>query len=169
MDIKWIGAVLIIAASGGFGFSLTAAHRREEASLRSFIRALDFMVSELCFRATPLPALCRMAAGECEKSIEKVLSGLADNLDQNVSPDAAECLESAMQEVALPALTQQNLRLLASSLGRFDLDGQLKGLESVRASCRTDLDKLTSDREMRFRNYQTLSLCAGAALAILLI
>ena len=55
MDYKWIGAVLIISACGGFGFSLICTHRREEATLRSLASALDYMVSELHFKATPNP------------------------------------------------------------------------------------------------------------------
>ena len=68
-----------------------------------------------------------------------------------------------------PPLTRDNLILLGESLGRFDINGQLKGLESVRSSCRTALDSMTENREVRLRNYQTLGLCAGAALAIILI
>jgi hypothetical protein len=54
-------------------------------------------------------------------------------------------------------------------MGRFDLEGQLNGLEAVRTRCRDWLDELISGREVRLRNYQTLGLCAGAALVILFI
>ena len=58
---------------------------------------------------------------------------------------------------------------MGSSLGRFDLEGQLQGLESVRIYCREQLDELSKDRDVRLRSYQTLGLCAGAALAILFV
>ena len=54
-------------------------------------------------------------------------------------------------------------------IGRFDLEGQLQGLESVRVYCRDQLDNLAKDRDVRLRSYQTLGLCAGAALAILFV
>jgi hypothetical protein len=54
-------------------------------------------------------------------------------------------------------------------MGKFDIDGQINGLEAVRSLCRRMLDELTSGREVRLRNYQTLGLCAGAALVILFI
>ncbi len=169
MDFKWIGAVLIISACGGFGFSLCISHRREERMLRILVRTLDFMASELHFRATPLPDLCRLAAAEAKGIVGQVFSNLGKAMEEQVSPDVSACMAKATQNLELPPLTLQNFLLLGSSLGRFDLEGQLKGLETVRAACRSDLENLSTNRDTRLRNYQTLSLCAGAALAILLI
>jgi stage III sporulation protein AB len=169
MDIKWYGAILIISACGGFGFTLSAAHRREEKSLKTLINILDFMASELHFRGTPLPDLCRMAAGENRGGIGKVFTLLALELDQNRNPDVQSCMESALSNMDIPRVTLENLHNLGNALGRFDLEGQLNALLLVRDSCRKSLEQLTSDREQRLRNYQTISLCAGAALAILLV
>ena len=169
MGFKWIGAILIISACGGFGFMLALSHRQEEKSLRSLIGALDFMVSELHFRETPIPELCRRAAGECGHGVGLVLFSLAEELDQNRYPNVDVCMDRALSGRDLPPVTLQNLHLLGSSLGRFDLEGQLNGLEKVREKCRGDLYSFTDNREQRLRNYQTLSLCAGAALAILLV
>ena len=59
------------------------------------------------------------------------------------------------------------MKQLAQCLGRYDLEGQLQGLETVRQQCRTDLRELESERKEQMRNYQTLAVCAGASLAIL--
>ena len=61
------------------------------------------------------------------------------------------------------------LRLLGQTLGRFDLPGQLKGIKAVQESCRRELARLERNRDARLRSYQTLGLCAGAALVILLV
>ena len=58
---------------------------------------------------------------------------------------------------------------LGKSLGRFDLNGQLQGIEQVRAHCRRELSSLENGRDQRIRGYQTLGVCAGAALAILFV
>lgn len=169
MDYKWIGAVLIISACGGFGFCLGSEHRREERLLRSLIRGLDFMVSELHFHATQLPELCGLAGKECGGEVGQVFSSLSRELEQQLSPNVSTSMESALASSPLPPITLRNLQVLGTSLGRFDLDGQLNGLEAVREASRKDLEALTANREVRLRNYQTLSLCAGAALAIVLI
>ena len=169
MDYKWIGAVLIIAGCGGFGFSLAAGHRYQEKSLQRIMRILDFMASELHFHATPLPQLCDSAAKLYGKAEALVFSRLAEALDAHDSPEVAACMESVLDEIQLPAETGDILRQLGMTLGRFDLEGQLKGLEEARESCRHRLRALGENRDTRLRNYQTLSLCTGAALAILLI
>lgn len=170
MNIKLIGAVLIIAGCGGVGFSMAASHRREEKALRQLIRALDYMGCELQYRLTPLPELCRCAASECEGAVSQVFCNLAIELESQIAPDAASCMNAAASKTAgLPQRTKKNLLALGSSLGQFDLQGQLTGLEATRKQCRRELEELSKDRDIRLRSYQTLGLCAGSALAILFL
>lgn len=170
MTIKWIGAILIIIGCGGVGFSIAAAHRAEERQLQILIGALDYMQCELQYRLTPLPELCRQTAAQAGGAVRAVFTVLADELENQISPDVSCCLTAALSKIPdIPKYTQASLRNLGKTLGRFDLDGQLLGLEAVRQECRRNLDSLTANRETRLRSYQTLGLCAGAALAILFI
>ena len=170
MNVKLIGAVLIIAACGGVGFSMAASHRREESALRQLVAALDYMGCELQYHLLPLPELCRRAAGACTGPVRSVLESLAAELDSQIAPDAAACMTAALAKTPkLPHRLRKNLAELGTSLGRFDLPGQLKGLEAARISCRRDLEELSRDRDVRLRSYQTLGLCAGCALAILFL
>lgn len=168
--MKWLGALLIIGGGGMFGFSLAAAHKREEKALLSLISALDYMQCELQYRQAPLPELCRLAGSQNKNHIGQVLLMLARELECQISPDVECCMEAALQsDFNLPSRSRIAFETLGQSLGRFDLDGQVQGLESVRAFCRAELEKLGKDRDVRLRSYQTLGLCAGAALAILMI
>lgn len=79
-------------------------------------------------------------------------------------------MSAALERVGkLPTLTREELLLLGRTIGRFDMEGQLKGLESVRQECRRQVETLSYNRDTRLRSYQTLGLCAGAALAILFV
>lgn len=169
MDYKWIGAILIIAGCGGFGFSLASCHRREEKCLESIMRILDFMASELHFRGTPLPELCRNASMLCKNCVGQVFFRLSDELERCEDSEVKNRMETLLQDAGIPTRATEMLRVLGDSLGKFDLEGQLNGLEESRNRCRIQLEELTSNRDNRLRNYQTLSLCAGAALAILLV
>lgn len=170
MNIKWIGAIFIMLSCGGFGFYLAAAHKKEESMLRQLLAALDFMECELQYRLTPLPDLSRQAAVQSGGELKQVLIRFGEELESQISPDVAGCMGFALaSSKPLPVKVRKNLELLGNSLGRFDLEGQLKGLESLRHYCRTDLSELEKDRDVHLRSYQTLGLCAGAALAILLI
>lgn len=170
MSFKWIGALLVIASCGGVGFSMAAACKREEWTLRSLIGALDYMACELQFRLTPLPELCRQAGREQRSVIGKVLTQLAAELESQICPDADSCMYAAISRTEhLPQTSAEALRMLGTSLGRFDLQGQLSGLEQVRSFCRRELEKMDRSKDQRVRSYQTLGVCAGAALAILFV
>lgn len=168
MNYKWIGAVLVIVGCGGFGFSLASAHRRKEQLLRQLIRALQYMECELQYRLTPLPDLCRQTGKEANGALREIFLNLARELDWQVSPDAYSCMIAALKKShELPGNLKKLFLQLGRSLGRFDLHGQLLGLEAVRNACEKELEVLNKNRDARLRSYQTLGLCAGAALAIL--
>ncbi len=170
MMFKLLGVIMVISACGGVGFRIAANHRKEENCLRRLVGILDFMECELQYRLTPLPELCRQAVRDCSELPGPVFLELALEMEAQVSPDLHCCMTAALKNTKeLPVITKGCMTLLGQSIGRFDLQGQLKGLESVRQECRRNLDKLTANRDSRLRSYQTLGLCAGAALAILFI
>ena len=170
MYLKMVGAILVILGCGGFGFKLAAIHIREEKTLKQLVSILDYMGCELQYRLTPLPVLCRQAAAESSGVIYHILLALATELEDQISPDVESCMNAALNRTKdVPDLTLETFKLLGHSLGRFDMDGQLKGLEAVRQECRKKIDTLNKNKDVRLRNYQTLGLCAGAALAILFI
>lgn len=170
MNYKWIGAVLVIVGCGGFGFSLAASQLREESNLRQLIRVLKFMERELRYRLTPLPELCRMASEEGRGQVKTVMKHLAAELERQVSPDAGSCMSAAVSRTG--EISRRMRRLFARlgrCLGRFDLEGQLEGLEEILDACREQLKDLQSEKRTRLKSYRTLGLCTGTALAILFL
>lgn len=170
MDYKWIGAILIVVSCSSCGFAIAAGKRREERLLMQLLGVLQFMESELAFRLTALPDLCRMAAGECRGTLQTVFLNLYRELTCQKMPDAGSCMYAALQRTGeLPAGIRRPLVQLGHTLGRFDLPGQIQGIRSVRKRCEESLENLRKNRDERLRSYQTLGICAGAALAIILI
>ena len=170
MNYKWMGAMLIVAACGAVGFGLAGAYRREEQTLGQLMGALDYMICELRYRLTPLPELFRLAAEESRGWVAAALKESSEALNRQTEPDAEGCIRASLERMAgLPGKTAEAFGVLAAGLGRFNLEGQLQGLEAARSHCRRELDMLRSGREARLRSYQTLGLCAGAALAILFV
>lgn len=167
--IRFLGAAMLIAGCGGFGFSLSAASRREAAMLRRLINALQEMEWELKYRMTPLPDLCRVAAEAAGGIPRDIFRELAYRLDRREIEDISGALNGLLIGQHLPRRVRRNLMQLGRSLGRYDLEGQLQGLQAVRHQCRKDLKELEENSVQRLRSYQTLALCAGAALAILFI
>ena len=170
MNGKLIGAVLIVLSCGGFGFAMAASFRKEENALRQLIGALDYMQCELQFHLTPLPELCQMAGREQRGIVGDFLVALSEELACQTSPEVIGCMQSVFSRFpVLPERIRKPLELLSASLGRFDETGQITGLEAVRSHCRRELDSMARNQENRLRSYQTLGLCAGAAIAILFV
>lgn len=170
MSFKLIGFVMVILGCGGFGYRIARGYLKEERTLRELLSLLDFMECELQYRLTPLPDLCRQAAAQAKGTLRKAFSVLAEELEDQISPDVERCMSAMLEKTGdIPSVTYQMLELLGRSLGRFDIEGQLKGMEAVRQECRRCLEQLSQNKDVRLRSYQTLGLCAGAALAILFI
>lgn len=170
MTVKWMGAVLILTGCGGMGFAVAAASRREENLLRQLIAILDYMQCELQYHLTPLPELCQQAGVEAGGILGEVFGRISQNLNNQITADVSEAVSSALKEAcSLPAKPAKAFSILGRTLGKFDLDGQIRGLEATRALCRRELEAMGVNRDNRLRSYQTLGLCAGAALAILFV
>lgn len=170
MNAKWLGAIFIIAGCGSCGFSAAAAGKREVRMLREFIRAISLMRNELQYRLSTLPELCRQASDVSSGAVREVFANLARELDWQTEPDACSCMAEALEKShVLPKSVRKGFLQLGSTLGRFDLSGQIQELDHLQFSCEQELENCTRDEKIRLRSYRTLGLCAGAALTILLL
>ncbi len=170
MSIKWVGAILVVAGCGSVGFLMAHNVRRESAALKQLLGALSYMAAELECRMTPLPELCRKVCAQNDGCIGAFFRILAQELDGQIAPDAASCALAALAKCRrMPEKAGQALTELGKTLGELDLSGQLKGLEALRETCTRMYRELEENRTQRLRSYETLGLCAGAALAILLL
>ncbi len=169
--MKLAGAALIIICCGWFGYSLSAAHKKEEKYLRQLISAMDYIQCEIQCRLTPLPELCAQVASSCGKgAVQTYFLELSNELRQQISIDAKICVDAALDKVSgLTSQIKECIQELGKCLGAFDLDGQLAALEAARAYCREHLEQHCAGKEEQRRSYQTLGICAGAALVIVLI
>lgn len=170
MNIKWIGAILIIFGCSGAGFSIARAYRTDQKLLQNIIRAISYMENVLLYNLTPLPDLCRQAGKETSGIVHEVFLNLARELDWQIAPDAYSCMYEALgkSHTLSPKIRRYFLQL-GTSLGRFDLTGQVRELEAIRSSCEKELTMLDNNLDNRIRSYKTLGICAGMALAILFI
>ena len=170
MNYKLIGAICVIVACGGTGFMMAGHYISQIRQLADMQIAIDYMESEIQYRCTPLPLLCRQASEQVSGKLKLVFQALADELESQISPDVALCMTSVLDKLAI---TQKILRSvligLGNNLGKFDMNGQLRALENSRSICSDKLKQLQKEREGRIRSYQTLGLCAGAAIAILFV
>lgn len=170
MGYKWIGAILIILSCSGCGFSIAAGKRREEKLICQLMGILRFMEADLQYRLTPMPELCRIVSEESNGLLRTVFLNLYRELSDQKMPDAGSCMQAAIRRSGeIPTRIRRMLVQLGHTLGRFDLSGQIQGIQAVHKRCEDSLSAIRKNRDERLRSYQTLGVCAGMALAIILI
>lgn len=168
--MKLIGAALILLGCGGAGFYLAATHEKELRTLRKLMYILEHMISELQFRMTPLPELCLHLIQETGGVLRNFFQILYEELEQQINPDVKCCVRCALKRCHdLPNHTAECLEQMGASLGRFDLEGQLRALDGVVQLCKRHIAQLEENKKQRLRSYKTLGICAGAAMVILFI
>ena len=170
--MKLLGAVIITLCCGWFGFSLSAAHKKEERHLRQLISSLEYMQCEIQYRLLSLPDLCQQAANICELgAIRDFFVALSAELNQQISAEVQPCLLAALDnnKHRLTTIAKDCILQMGNCLGNFDLDGQISALEACTYYCKDKLDKHCAGKDEQRRSYQTLGICAGAALVIILI
>lgn len=170
MSLKYIGAVLIFLSCGAVGFLKAANYRKETQCLAELARVLDAMSAELEYHIAPLPQICANIAQIATGSLNKLFLSLSKELEAQIAPDAATCMQAALTSVKeIPTQVREALVLLGNSLGKFDIQGQMNEILTVKQHCLTLLEQMQEHLNVRLRSYRTLGLCAGAALAILFL
>lgn len=165
---RWAGAALIVAGCGGWGIAVAAALLREETMVRELQHFLKLIRWELQYRMTPLPELIQNCSGQTHGNLRKILVRFDDNLRNLSLPDAGSCMSLALTEEIPPAV-RSLLVFLGDSLGRYDLSGQLEGLQAAETACRSREEELRQEQDTKLHSFRILGFCAGIALAVLLV
>ena len=128
------------------------------------------MENELSYRKTPLPELFENLSTMNIGLTGKVFEKTGQLLDNQISSTAGDCLNIALSETeGLFNTALILLKQLADNLGKFDVEGQISGIHSVKEECESVLKVLETNKSEKIRSIKILCVCAGAAVAILLI
>ena len=170
MPIKALGVLLVFAVCGYIGFCAGGNYRRDITVLRQLCNHIEYMICQLQYHRTPLPELFHQLRAEASAPLSQVFGQICSQFSEQTFSNACECMRAAIARTQnLPKMTRACLYELGSTLGRFDLDGQLRGAESVLRHYSAKLVQLEAHQNLHIRSCQIFGLCAGAALAILLI
>lgn len=166
--MKLIGMLFIVVSAGSVGFRIAFLLKKRCSLVRQLLQALQVLRNEITFCATPLPQAFALMAVSSDGALGRLFSDVAKDMDRRrwATPQAAmeKALEQTPEELLAPILIA-----LSKSLGKYDLDAQLMGIEAARQECETLLQNLERERSLKSRTYETLGICAGLAAVILLL
>lgn len=172
MIAKWFGALLILGGASAAGFGASLHVKRTYAQLHQLRRALELMKCELCYTMTKLPQLMQVVADATQGGISRLFSRISEKLRECSSAPTEELVQQAICEtpsLSLPPEILSGLHELGATLGRYDLDGQLRLLELLLTQIAQLADTADAERRARCRSYEVLGICTGLALIILMV
>lgn len=160
---------MIILSATWVGLRSAQAVRCEMRLLRQLQRAIELMQCEIGSKLTPVPELCELVSNALSGPMRQYFAAFAQRLrlQQELSVHAA--FGCVLAGGALPQSVLQLLLELGSVLGCYDAHEQLQLLDGLLQRLKQALQQLQQGSAARCRSYQVMGVCAGCALAILLI
>lgn len=167
---KWIGAFCIFVACASVGFSIAYRQTRELKMIEQWLRIIDRAEKEISYHLRAVPDLFRIISYEEKGLLGRLFLRTAIEMENQIQPNASLCLNIALADFdGLPKCILDQLMLFGAELGRYDLESQLKGFARIRSIGEEKRVLMLQNYSKRIRGYQTLGLCAGAALVIMFI
>lgn len=170
MYLRIIGALTLCVGSSVFGFSAAGAIKRSIKTLRQLIVSLEIMRCEVSYTLTPIAKICQIISKSCRGEValfyEKLMgiySGNYPEQDNWASTLLQDTLRNIPQD-ALDAMTE-----LISSFGKFGVTEQLRMIDLTAEKLNASLDKINSEKMQRCKCYETLGICTGLAIAVLIV
>lgn len=170
MTLRLIGALVICLGSSCLGFSAAGSVKRSAKTLRQLKQALEMMRCEVSYTLTPIARICEIICSSSEGEVRCLFEKLTDVYSRPLPENedwakklTASCLKS------IPAQPQDAMTELISSFGRFGAAEQLRLIDLTLEKLCAAAEQQEAEKQQRCRCYQSLGICTGLAVAILVL
>jgi len=164
------GVLLIVVGCWSAGAMVSNFHKKEADMLRQLVRFVEYIICDLQFRLTPLPQLLQSAKHLVSGSILDVLTCFIYDLESQIYPNVSTCLEHSLNCCrTVSPRCKKFLVLIGTSLGNFDLGGQLSCLNTARDSIARELNELEISLPRVIKCCHAYAVSIGVILALLLL
>lgn len=166
--MRLIGVVFIVFSAGSVGVRIGFSLRQRCVFLQQLIKAFKLLENEIAFGSTPLPKAFALIGHASDGVVRRIFVGVSERMEKSRWMSPRKAMELTLETVDDKS-TDQILLDLSEKIGRYDLNAQIDGLKCAQVQTQSLLEELERERSVKSRTYKTLSLCAGLAVAILLI
>ena len=167
--LKLIGVIFVVLGSTGAGVTMAWGARRTLETARQLRVALERMKNEIACHRTALPELMELLSRETGP-LSALFGGMAEQLRLRQEASVYAIVRKSLAAApALPGEVGRILLDLAPGLGQYDVHCQLYSLDLAAGQAQALIERCQSEQKGRVRSYYTLGVCAGLALAIMLL
>jgi stage III sporulation protein AB len=170
--MKLIGALIIVIATTGLGFSYARRLSERPKQLRHLKYALQTLEAEIMFGHTPLREACRRLALQTPKPISEIFHHFTEVLMEqgaNVKTSWEKTLKMVWKDLALSQPEYEILIQFGTTLGQHDREQQQKQIRLTLTHLeREEAD--ARDKQTRYEKmYKSLGVLAGLLIVVLLM
>ena len=168
--MKWIGFLLVLAGTGGIGFSLVGEYSMRIRILGQIKEMMHYINDLVMYEYASLPeAFCRAA--------ERVESPFCDFLQKTAGQMEAFCGEdlsflwknnAVMLKDVMNAKDYHEFLGCMQQTGFSDAKGQSQAIKAYEQRLELQLHRLSEQKEEKCKLYQTLGIMSGVFVCILL-
>lgn len=170
--LKTIGILLVVLGASGAGFSMALSVQRNVTVTQQLISSLEQMKNEMLYRKTPLPELMRVLSVTSKGPAAVFFCKVADDLFLRQEASVFAIVKknlALMSATAFSPSVRHVLMNLGSGLGKYDLEGQTRAIDLALTRLRDILEQSMLEQRGRAKSYCTLGVCAGLAIAIMML
>ncbi len=169
--IRLVGAILIVVGSASAGFCMAGNVRRMQRIYRDALRATAYMKSEIECYLTPLHDIYTQLSHVMPKPLSTLFSALHQQARRSLGLLPAVHYSRARQMLKnpLPHELGQIFAEMFDMLGRQDAVAQIRAITLAEERLNEVLINISSEKKERCRAYETIGVCAGIALVIILV
>lgn len=169
--LKLAGAILIVCASVGLGYSKSRELTLREKNLGDFLQLILCLKGEIRCGNSSLPDALRDTANRCQGTYEAFLKGVAERMESGAEESLQIIFRNSMEkyltDLILEREEKNKIALLGERLGYLDREMQLRQLELYEADFQYFIQKLQKDKEEKKKIYRSLGAMGGIMLAVL--
>lgn len=170
--IKWTSLILIFLLATLLGSIISKKYKNREKKLKELKIILNIIETKIKFTQQPLTEIFKEIANseKNNKSINIIFREAGQNIEE-------ECFEQVWNRAISNSktkldLTNEDINIIegmGKTLGKTDIDGQVKEIEVIKEFIDSQIEKAEEERKKNEKMYKMLGGIAGIGIVIILI
>lgn len=171
--LRLLGAVLVIAFSTGYGFTMGVEVKQRLEELRALKKLVLMLRGEIKYAKAPLPEAFQNMGGRLKEPFQSWCNRMSEELFSLSGKNFLEIWEKHIKEdLGKSRLKKEDLKLLASlgeQIGYLDVQMQLNNIDLYVEQLEVEIRQAKAEAAKKVRIYQCLGTMAGILFVIFMI
>jgi len=171
--LKWIGILLVIGGSSGYGIRLYLDFKDAICHLRHFGWMLDAFSGEVGYRKLSLPECSKIVLKGCKEPFKTILRETCLSYEEEGKYEFSTCFQIRAKEnlrkIPLSLEEKELIETTFEEMAVYDPQMQLKSLERKKTQLERYLGKREAELAEKKKVYTGLGVMVGLLLILILI